>query len=329
MIIHQQESPTIGHRGFPKALFMVLPEQMEINPESATDNAYMSARGIQEALALAQSLNLAKALTQAGQVVSLFTGERETPDGVFPNNAFATVEGLSQSLRGPIAKSPSNARSAPDKSNETHAERGRYLTGLMRHPSRQLETKRADLHRFFRTVLGYSYVDYSANLTAKDSAELTGSMVIDRARNIGFCGLSSRCTPAGAKAMHEAFGLNKTYVFKLADGEYHTNVVLSALGGRGLVLAESGFADPDAVQILAKLYPDQCIWLSASEKSNFAANCIALSRNQLWMSARAQSSLSTNSKAMIAALGFEIFAVDLSEIEKAGGSLRCMIGEIY
>ena len=199
----------------------------------------------------------------------------------------------------------------------------------MRHPSRQRETERRDLHHFFSQILGYEYHDFGVALAPGETAELTGSLVIDRARNIGFCGLSQRCSEAGARAMHAAFGLNKTYLFELAAGEYHTNVVLSALGGRGIVIARSGFADRADADFIAALYPDHCVDLSAGEKNNFAANCIALNADQLWMSARAAASLQAATRRCIEVLGFKICTTDLSELEKAGGSLRCMIGEIY
>ena len=308
MEILTNDAPVIGHRGFPRAVFLVLPEQFSLSAESARDNHYMAKTGVQADLALAQSLALAAALKAAGHVVVLFPGDSSTPDAVFPNNAFATVESTGEL-----------GAAAP----------GRYLTGVMRHPARQKETKRTDMHRFFRQLLGYSRIDFSAAVAASDAAELTGCMVIDRVRNVGYCGLSSRCSRAGAQAMHEAFGLNKTYVFELADGEYHTNVVLSALGGKGLVIARDGFADPADAQILAGLYNDHCVWLSAREKADFCANCIALSAEQLWMSQRARAALSASAQAAIEALGFQVHSVDLSELEKAGGSLRCMIGEIY
>ena len=41
-------------------------------------------------------------------------------------------------------------------------------------------------------------------------------MVVDRARGIGFCGLSERCDEAGAARMHDAFGLRATLLFDLA-----------------------------------------------------------------------------------------------------------------
>lgn len=308
MDILTNDAPIIGHRPYPRAVFLVLPEQFSLSVESARDNHYMVKTAVQAELALSQSLALAAALRRAGHVVVLFPGDSATPDAVFPNNAFATVECTGE----PNAISP-----------------GRYLTGVMRHPARQKETKRTDMHRFFRQLLGYSRIDFSDAIDASDAAELTGCMVIDRFRNVGYCGLSSRCSRAGAQAMHQAFGLNKTYVFPLADGEYHTNVVLSALGGKGLIIARDGFANPADAQSLASLYNDHCVWLSANEKAEFCANCIALSPEQLWMSARARHALTPSSLAAIEALGFQVHSVELSELEKAGGSLRCMIGEIY
>ena len=357
MQILQSARPTIGYRAFPQAIFMVLPECFSLSAESATDNVYMAASAVNAELALRQSLNLAGALKAAGIAVVLFPGDKSTPDAVFPNNAFSSAE----------------AQNPESKHADANPARGRYFTGVMRHPSRQRETERPDIHHFFSHILGYEYADFSAELVdagraakaahvdagraakaahvdarraakaahvdarraAKaalapaETAELTGSLVIDRARNIGFCGLSQRCSEAGARAMHAAFGLNKTYLFELSAGEYHTNVVLSALGGKGIVLARAGFADSNDADVIAALYPHQCVELSAEEKNNFAANCIALRADQLWMSARAERSLQTATKDRIQSLGLKVHSADLSELEKAGGSLRCMIGEIY
>lgn len=56
---------------------------------------------------------------------------------------------------------------------------------------------------FATAALGYRMVDLSQQ---PGIAELTGSLVIDRARNLGYCGLSERCDGEGAAAMHAAFG---------------------------------------------------------------------------------------------------------------------------
>jgi hypothetical protein len=305
MQILTSKAPSVGHNAFPRALFMVLPEQFGLSEQSAQDNRYMQMQAdVDSTLALTQSVGLLSALRAAGHTVLAFSGDASCADGVFPNNVFATRERLGSAA-------------------------ATYVTARMRHAVRQRECARTDLHSVFAELLGYQHIDLAQQLSGHDYAELTGCMVIDRARNIGFCGLSERCSLAGAKAMHEAFALNKSYVFPLAKQEYHTNVVLSALGGKGLVIAASGFADAkDAAQLMA-LYPNACIELDAQQKHNYAGNCIALATDQLWLSTRAEASLKPAQREQIHALGFKLHHAELSELEKAGGSLRCMIGEIY
>ena len=47
------------------------------------------------------------------------------------------------------------------------------------------------------------------------------------------------------------------------------------------------------------------------------------------MSARAAAALTDEQRAALSEFGFAIGSVELDEIEKAGGSLRCCVGEIY
>jgi hypothetical protein len=54
-----------------------------------------------------------------------------------------------------------------------------------------------------------------------------------------------------------------------------------------------------------------------------------LSDDTVWMSARAAASLSPQQHAALTGWGLRVEAVALTEIEKAGGSLRCCVGEIY
>lgn len=275
--------------------FLVTPLGMTLAAESAQDNRYMAmAARFDAGRALAEHAALARALSRRVPVVC-FPGDATTPDAVFPNNAFGT---------------------AP----------GRVIIGRMRHAVRQREAERADIRRWFTEVMGRVPIDLSRG---EFVAELTGSLVIDRARGIGFCGLSERCDAAGARAMHEAFGLRLTYCFDLAPGEYHTNVVMSVLAGRALVIAHSGFADPHAAEAIAQFYAPRVLELSAAQKADYAGNCIAVSDDAVWFSARAEATLTPQQRGDLEAWGFAIESVYLTEIEKAGGSLRCCVGEIF
>ena len=279
-----------------RAAFLVAPAGFALAPESARDNRYMDmSRTVDPLRALAQHDALARALRAEVPVIT-FPGDPATPDAVFPNNVFAT---------------------AP----------GRLIVGRMCHPVRQREAGRADIRAFFGDLLGYDEVDLSGctNLVA----ELTGSLVIDRVRGVGYCGLGERCDRAGAEAMHRAFGLRLTFCFELAECEYHTNVVLALLASRAAIIAADGFRDPAAAQAVARACGDRAIWLTPAQKQAFAGNAIALSDERVWMSAGAAAALTEAQREVLAGYGFAIGAVELDEIEKAGGSLRCCVGEIY
>lgn len=278
-----------------RAAFLVAPDGFRLAEQSAQDNAYMAdAAGFDAALASAQHRELHRAFSAVVPTVC-FAGNPDTPDALFPNNVFAT---------------------AP----------GRYVVGRMRHQVRQREATRADIRGFFRDVLGYAETDLSAQ---PHPCELTGALVIDRARGLGFCGLSERCDEAGARLMHEAFGLRATLLFDLAPGEYHTNVVLAVLAGRAALVCPDGFAEPAVVDAIAALYAPYALLLSPAEHAAFAGNAIALSDDVAWMSAGAAAALTAGSRATLQAAGFRVQGVALDAIEAAGGSLRCCVGEVF
>lgn len=281
----------------PRAVFLVAPDGFRVDEESASDNAYMALGEADPGRALAQHRALHAAVS-ADRPAIVFPGSTATPDAVFPNNVFATARVAGQ---------------------------GRVVIGHMRHAGRRREAGRADIREFFTGVLGHALVDLS---TQPGICELTGSLVIDRARGIGFCGLSERCDETGARAMMEAFGLRGVLMFDLASGEYHANVVMSVLAGRALVLAPQGFADRSVAAAIGTIYRD-VVSLEPEAKAAFAGNCIAVDERRAWFSTRAAQSLNAAQRAQLARAGFEIGSVDLDEIEKAGGSLRCCIGEIY
>jgi hypothetical protein len=279
----------------PSGVFMVEPVDFRLSLETATDNRYMAAgKPVDADRALEQYIRLLAQLRAAGIAVKSFPGHPDTPDNVFPNNVFAT---------------------AP----------GRLIIGHPRHPQRQAETRRSDIRDYFRSR-GYATVDLSAQDCV---AELTGPLVIDRARRLGFCGMTSRVDQAGLQAMHQAFGLRHTLHFELKNGEYHTNVVMSVLASRACVLHARSFADAKVPYAIASMFGGRVLYLDQAEKDAFAANCIALTANDLFMSQTASDALQEDSRALLKSWGFRIHAAELDEIEKAGGSLRCMVAEIF
>lgn len=278
-----------------RAAFLVAPDGFTLAEQSAQDNLYMAdANAFDATCASQQHRELHRAFSSTLPTVC-FAGNPDTPDALFPNNVFGTAA-------------------------------GRYIVGRMRHEVRQREAARNDIRGFFASVLDYAEIDLSIQA---HPCELTGSLVIDRARGLGFCGLSERCDEEGARLMHEAFGLRATLLFDLAPGEYHTNVVLAVLAGRAAILCADGFADRAVVDAIAAFYAPHVVHCSPAEHAAFVGNAIALSSDRAWMSAGAGRTLSEMNRAVLDKAGFEVMTVELDAIEAGGGSLRCCVGEIF
>jgi N-dimethylarginine dimethylaminohydrolase len=276
------------------AALLVSPVGFRIS-DQPVDNVYMRATPIDPERATRQHQGLIAALGACGVPVLVVPGREGLDDGVFPNNAFATVP-------------------------------GRFIVGSMRHPVRRAEAAREDIRRLFVDVLGRTLVDLSA---VDCVAELTGPLVIDRGRGIGYCGLTQRADEAGCAAMHDAFDLRLTFRFGLQPREYHTNVVLSVLAGRACVVDPEAFLDPDVPAAIADAYPGRTLALEPAEKAAFAGNCIAVTDRDVMLSQTAFAGLRPGSRAALESWGFRLHAVDVDEFEKAGGSLRCMIAEVF
>lgn len=281
----------------PKALFMVEPQGFFISEQTARDNVYMNTDAVPDNdQALKQHAGLANTIADCGLSVIRFPGNPETPDDVFPNNVFGT--------------SP-----------------GRFIVGSMLHPERQREADRTDIRAFFTQTLDYTEHDISNQ--ADSIAELTGATIIDRSRKIGFCGLTQRANAAGCKAMHEAFDLELTYQFELKPDEYHTNVVMTVLADRAVILYPDAFVDPRAAAAIAECYPGRALFIDQNEKNAFAGNCIAINDQDVIISQTATRVLSEQKITMLTDWGFTLHSVPFNELEYAGGSVRCAIGEVF
>lgn len=278
-----------------KSVFLVSPDGFSLAEQSATDNRYMHLEQPADAVEAMAEHRLLQAEISKVLPVICFPGDPETPDAVFPNNVFATTP-------------------------------GQLIIGHMRHPVRQRETQRPDIRGFFTDTLAYRETDLSLQ---QGICELTGSLIIDRARGIGYCGLSERCDEIGALAMAQAFNLKACLVFDLAKGEYHTNVVLSVLASRAVVIAPSGFRDARVAEAIARFYGACAIRLSEAQKNDYAGNCMALAEDAVFLSQRALDSLDPGQCAQFTDHGFRLWPVALPMLERAGGSLRCCVGEIF
>ena len=294
--IAQQRYP-IKQAATMKAAFMVSPVGFTLDMQTAQDNQYMQMeQAVDATRALVQQMNLAKRISDCGIPVSTFPGSPETPDAVFPNNAFAT------------------------------AHNKRYIIGSMRYANRQKETQRKDIRAFFDDVLGYQKYEIEHESAV---AELTGVLVPDRGRAVGFVGMTERVDEAGVAALHEGFQLDLLFQFELKPTEYHTNVVMACLAGEACVICPDSFVQQDDADAIADFYKGRTLEITDAEKQAFIGNCISITTEDVFFSQKALDTLTSQARSKLESWGFKLHGVDVSELEKAGGSLRCMVGEIF
>jgi hypothetical protein len=195
----------------------------------------------------------------------------------------------------------------------------------MRHPVRQQESRRTDVRSLFRDGFRYEVIDLSDGPVA----ELTGVLAIDRPRGAAICGLSQRVDTNAIPQMTEALRVSSTLVTPIIPSEYHINIVLAIHAGRAAIVWDRGFEDPRVPKMLDTMYEGRVLHLTDEEKNAFAANSLALTQRDLVMSATGVNSLRAKALDTIASWGFRLHPVDVSEFEKGGGSLRCLLTEVY
>jgi hypothetical protein len=296
----------------PSSVVMIRPSHFIPNPETAVDNAFQDQSAVTDAATVALSAYdevsaVAEALMAVGVTVHLFDDETTTsPDSVFPNNWFSTHSG------GHVAIYP------------------------MFSPSRRHE-RRADVVELLKQEYRVQdVIDYSGLEFDDVFLEGTGAMVLDHVTRVAYAARSHRADPIALERFCTNFGY-EPIAFDAVDGAgvpiYHTNVLMCvgtdfALAGLGLI--------PDSKrreQVRERLAAPgrDVIELTEAQVRDFAGNAIELqgSRSRvLALSRRALASLRPEQVATIEQY-CEVLPLEVSTIELAGGSVRCMIAGIH
>jgi hypothetical protein len=296
----------------PTGVVMIRPHHFAVNPQTAADNVFQSSVEARNAddiatAAFAESTALADALATRGVRVHLFDDEStDRPDAVFPNNWFSTHRG------------------------------GRIVVYPMFTANRRTE-RRVDvidlLKEQYRVqdVLDYSGLEHDGLYL-----EGTGAMVLDHIGRIAYVARSHRadpivlerfCTHVGYEPMaFDAFDAHGTAI-------YHTNVLMCVGTDFALICLDAIRDEVRRAEIVERLTETgrTVIDLTQSQLIDFAGNAFELGSptgRLLAMSERARLALTPAQTQTIEA-SCDIVAVDISTIELAGGSVRCMLAGIH
>lgn len=299
-------------------ILMIQPVSFRLNEETTRDNHFQKetknslADSIQSK-ALKEFNTLVTKLTKVGIKVIVVedTLKPDTPDSIFPNNW------ISFHKNGLVCTYPMLAK------------------------NRRLE-RREDVLKIIEDN-GFkinNIIDYSDAEHEGVFLEGTGSIVLDRENKTAYCSLSERTneslfiefcedleyTPIVFNAKHT---INNKRV-----PIYHTNVMMSVAKTFAIVClnAIDSKAERKLVQTTLNNSKKEIIFISEEQLAHFAGNVLQLKGEKtdyLVMSTKAYKSLSEAQIALIKK-HTQIIHSNISTIEKnGGGSVRCMITEIY
>lgn len=295
------------------AVLMIHPARFGANPETANSNRFQRAGvmpGDAEA-ALREFDGVVGFLRSAGVDVHVAedTSEPAKPDACFPNNWVSF-----------------------------HADGSVVLYPMMA-PSRRAERREAPLEQLRRAGFQVARtIDLSPLEVRGEYLEGTGSLVLDRPHRIAYACRSPRTTAAALADFAAALGYRVVAFDALGpDGRpaYHTNVLM-AVGERFAILCAA--AIPDAARRAAVLRAleetgHEIVDIDIAEMNRFAGNLLALR-------SREGSALIAGSDAAWRALAPDrrrrlerhgaVVSAPIPTIERlGGGSLRCMIAEVF
>lgn len=299
----------------PHAVVMVRPHRFQPNPQTRADNRFQQSGPPCAALGPQARREFDAAvdrLREAGVTVHVFdepaTPEAPpTPDAVFPNNWFST-----------------------------HAD-GRVVLYPMAAPNRRLE-RRADILAF----LGRHYrlgrlLDLSPLERQGLYLEGTGALVLDHAQRVAYMGRSGRAHEVALRRFC-ALMRYRPHAFDTADAQglpvYHSNVLMhvgTAYAAAGLALLPRG-AERRRLRARLQSGGRQLIELGADQVRAFAGNALELATPGgavLALSSTAADALDARQKMTFEGLGLRLLPLAVPTLERAGGSVRCMLAGVH
>lgn len=294
-------------------VLMIRPARFGANPETADSNRFQ--RGEPDAgapeVARREFDGLVERLRDAGVAVEVAddTAEPAKPDACFPNNWVSFHDD------GSVVLYP---MMAPSRRAERRAE-----------PVAQLRNAG---FRVARTI------DLSPWEARGEFLEGTGSLVLDRCHRIAYACRSPRTTARALADFAGRLGYRAVVFDALGpDGRpaYHTNVLM-AIGERFAVVCDEAIPDPhERAAVLRELRDagHEPIGISVAEMNGFAGNLLALRAADgspvIAMSDTAWQSLAPGKRRELERHG-RIVTAPIPTIERhGGGSVRCMIAEVF
>lgn len=295
----------------PKAVVMIRPHHFCPNEETKLDNRFQTSKPFDKQQikieAYEQVTEVWKTLESEGVKVHMFEDNgTETPDSVFPNNWFSTHTG------GHIAIYPMYAKNR-------RKERRTDIIELLKEQYRVQDI-----------------IDYSGLIYDDIYLEGTGAMVLDHIERIAYAAQSKRTDSHALERFCSHFNF-EPMAFNAQDKAglsiYHTNVLM-CIGSDYVMAGFELIPDQKRRDEIIQRFKNsgkQIISLSEQQINAFCGNALELQGSSgriLALSTKAHSAL-TQEQITVLEASVKLVPLDVSVIELAGGSVRCMLAGIH
>jgi len=299
------------------SILMVRPSSFRMNSQTASNNYFQKNTNLNDAQVLEKACiefdNLVSLLISNGIPVNVFQDDlvQDTPDSIFPNNW------ISFHSKKRIAIYPMYAK------------------------NRRLERNDKIIKFIESKGIEIDFInDYSEAENHNLFLEGTGSMVLDRLNKKSYCSLSGRTSESLVEEFCDEFNympiIFKSYqsIDKERKLIYHTNVMMCIANNYSIICLDSIDSLIDKQIVLKSLEDDnkEIIEINENQLNSFAGNMIELvyqNHSFLIMSSKAYKSLTKNQIKKIEKFS-KIVHSSVETIENCGGgSVRCMIAEVF
>ncbi|WP_127499117.1 dimethylargininase [Actinoplanes solisilvae] len=190
---------------------------------------------------------------------------------------------------------------------------GTVYGARFRHPERGAE---ADAHREFYTGQGWRFSGPEhINEGEGDFAYLPGAY-----GGLVLAGYGFRTDPAAHAEAQDVLGRPVISLRLVDPAFYHLDTALAALDDRHVTYYPDAFS-PASQRVLAQLFPDAVI-ADRTDAEAFGLNLVSDGRHVI---------LNTEATAMgdkVRAAGYLPVHIDLSELKRGGGSVKCAVAEL-
>lgn len=184
------------------------------------------------------------------------------------------------------------------------------IISTFRHPERRREQ---DTYRKFLAGAGFA-----TTFLQQAFFEGAGDALFDRVRPILYAGYGWRSERAATAQISETLSVRTVPLLLVDQRFYHLDTCLCPLGS-GHVLAFMGAFSPHAQKVLRRtIEPEFLIEVSDEDALAFACNAVEIGDAIVLHSA------TTRLRERLNDAGYRVFATDLGEFHKAGGSAKCL-----